>query len=523
MPTAKIPLANSRKELPTGSTVLGVPRGEELIQVTVVVRRRTPMEAPTASSQRLSREDLARLYGADPADIQNVEQFAIAEGLRVVSSSLARRSILLEGTIAAMQQAFGVALINIQHEGKQFRARAGHVHIPPDLDGVIEAVLGLDNRPQARSRLRPLTRGVAPRAAGDTSYTPVQVGQLYNFPTQGNGAGQTIAIIELGGGYSASDLSTYFGGLGISPAPVVTAVSVDGAQNQPSGDPNSADGEVLLDIEVAGAVAPGVAIAVYFAPNTDQGFLDAITTAVHDTANAPTVISISWGGPESAWTQQSLQSFDQAFQDAATVGVTVCVAAGDGGSTDGQTDGLQHVDFPASSPHALACGGTRLVSSGGAIQSETVWNDGPGQGATGGGVSEVFPLPAFQANAGVPKSVNPSGFAGRGVPDVAGNADPATGYQVLVDGQNIVVGGTSAVAPLWAALIALMNQQIGKTLGYLNSAIYALPASSGAFQDITSGNNGAYSAGPGWDACTGLGSPDGAVLLTALQNPPPAA
>jgi kumamolisin len=358
--------------------------------------------------------------------------------------------------------------------------------------------------------------GVGPRAAGDTSYAPNAVAKLYNFPTAGSGSGQTVAIIELGGGYSASDLSAYFSALKISPAPSVTAVSVDGASNQPVGDPNSADGEVLLDIEVVGAIAAQAKIAVYFAPNTDQGFLDAITTAVHDNLRKPSVVSISWGGAESTWTTQSLTAYDQAFQDAGLLGVTVCCASGDDGSTDNVTDGAAHVDFPASSPNVLACGGTRLESSGGKVSREVVWNQGVGNGATGGGVSDQFPLPAYQAGAKVPVSVNPSHFKGRGVPDIAGDADPATGYQIHVDGKDAVFGGTSAVAPLWAALIALINQQLGKPVGFVNTALYAKGASG--LTDITNGTNGAYQAGPGWDACTGLGSPSGQALLTALKG-----
>ena len=187
------------------------------------------------------------------------------------------------------------------------------------------------------------------------------------FPAGANGQGQTIGIIELGGGYTQSDLDSYFSALGISPAPSVSAVSVDGAQNQPTGDTSGPDTEVMLDIEVAGSVAPGAKIVVYFAPNTDAGFLDAINQAVGDKQNNPSVISISWGGAESTWTAQSLQSYNSALEAASAVGVTVCIAAGDDGSTDGVTDGLQHVDFPASSPYALACGGTHLAGSGSTI------------------------------------------------------------------------------------------------------------------------------------------------------------
>jgi kumamolisin len=312
-------------------------------------------------------------------------------------------------------------------------------------------------------------------------------------------------------------LTTYFNNLKISPEPTVIAVAVDGATNSPTGDTSGPDTEVGLDIEVCGAVAPGARIAVYFAPNTDAGFLDAINQAVNDTVNKPSVISISWGGPESSWTAQSLQSYNSALQAAAAMGVSICVASGDNGSDDGVGDGQDHVDFPASSPYALACGGTSLQLSGSSISSEVVWNDGASGGATGGGVSGTFPLPSYQANAGVPAGTNPSGFKGRGVPDVSGDADPATGYNVTVDGSSFAVGGTSAVAPLWAGLIALLNQSLGKPVGFLNPVLYQTGENAGAFRDITSGNNGDFSAGPGWDACTGWGSPEGANLLKTLS------
>jgi kumamolisin len=298
----------------------------------------------------------------------------------------------------------------------------------------------------------------------------------------------------------------------------VTAVSVDSATNSPG---SSADGEVELDIEVIGGVAPGAAQQVYFAPNTDQGFIDAISDAVH-AATTPIAISISWGQSEDQWTAQSRTSMDAAFQDAVAIGVTVTVAAGDNGSSDDSTttSGV-HVDFPASSPNVLACGGTTLEGSTttSTITSEVVWNEqASNEGATGGGVSDVFPLPSYQANAGVPASAG-GGKTGRGVPDVAGNADPVTGYSVVVDGQQEPIGGTSAVAPLWAGLIARLAQATGKRFGLLQTSLYAgVKAGTAAtgFNDITEGNNGAYKAGPGWDACTGLGSPDGTALLTLL-------
>jgi kumamolisin len=207
---------------------------------------------------------------------------------------------------------------------------------------------------------------------------------------------------------------------------------------------------------------------------------------------------------------------DQAFADAALLGVTVTCASGDNGSDDRVGDGRAHADFPASSPHVLACGGTRLNGTAGEIADEISWNDGPAGGSTGGGISDVFDLPAWQSAAGVPPSANPNRRVGRGLPDVAGNASPATGYAVRVDGRDLVFGGTSAVAPLYAALVARLNQRLGRSVGFLNPALYG-PA-TGAIRDITAGDNGAYRAGPGWDACTGLGRIDGAQLLAALSR-----
>jgi kumamolisin len=288
--------------------------------------------------------------------------------------------------------------------------------------------------------------------------------------------------------------------------------------------------EVALDIEVAGGIAPGANIVVYFAPDaTDQSFLGAISAIVHDNVNKPNIVSISWGGPEETASGQFQSEFDQILQAAAQLGMTVCVAAGDSGSADFAAndpnwDKKTHVDFPASSPNVLACGGTHITATATSITSEVVWNDGPNDG-TGGGVSRFFSLPSFQTADDRQKAVDPAGPIMRGVPDVAGDAAPASGYRVLCDGQSFPdaaqgvppVGGTSAVAPLWAGLIARLNQSLGKPVGLLNPLVYAIPASANAFNDITVGNNGKYKAGPGWDACTGLGSPNGQNLLAALK------
>jgi kumamolisin len=515
----KVELPGSHREPLAGAVATRPVRENEVISATVILRRRNKVESTESfaysrahAPRHHSRDEFSTIHGARPADIAAIEEFAHEYGLTVTQSSHARRSVVLSGPAGNMQQAFGVTLHHYSSPRGEYRGRTGPVMVPEEIGSMVTAVLGLDSRPVAKPHVR-LRPAQAPGQQAGT-FTPVQVGNLYSFPTVGNGAGQTIGIIELGGGYRSSDLKTYFKGLGVK-EPTVKSVSVDGGVNQPGTDQDS-DGEVMLDIEVAGSVAPGANIVVYFAPNTDQGFVDAITTATQDTTNKPSVISISWGGPEESWTAQAADAMLQAVTDAAAVGVTVTVAAGDGGSDDGVGDGQLHVDLPACLPPVLGCGGTRLSASASAITSEVVWNEtASNEGATGGGVSKTYPLPSYQASAGVP--VQPeTNFAGRGVPDVSGDADPVTGYQVRVDGQNLVIGGTSAVAPLWAGLVALMNQQLGRSVGFLNPAIYQIGES--VFRDITVGNNGYWSAGPGWDPCTGLGSPNGVALLNALNG-----
>jgi kumamolisin len=364
--------------------------------------------------------------------------------------------------------------------------------------------------------------GATPHGAPAQTFTPVELSRLYQFPPDADGSGQCIAIIELGGGFRSQDLDRYFSGLGI-PRPQVTAISVDGKSNAPTGNPNGPDGEVVLDIEVAGGVAPGAQIAVYFAPNTNKGFLDAVKAAIHDSVRKPSVISISWGGPEDGggFSRATLNAFEQAFRAAAVMGVTVFAAAGDNGSSDGMPFG-DHVDHPACSPGVCACGGTSLQAPDKkTIISETVWNDDPKSSATGGGVSVVFDRPGYQAGLQVRKgSSAPTPLAKRGVPDVAAVVDPNTGYSVLVDGDLTTIGGTSAVAPLMAGLVARLNQKLGQPVGFLNPVLYRLLEKPGVFRDVTKGNNGTYTAGPGWDACTGVGVPVGTALLAALQGKP---
>jgi kumamolisin len=530
MPTKKtlLPLRGSGRSLRPGSRLIGPSDPTALVEVTVRLRSRSA-RTPSADKmgallpkrrRYLSREDYAAAHGAAPADIARVKAFARKSRLRVVAASQAERNVKLSGTVKALSQAFQVKLMEFEHPDGSYRGRMGFVYLPADVRKVVTGVFGLDSRRQARPRL--VRR--KPAAAADTSYTALQVAEFYQFPAGLDGSGECIGILEFGGGYAASDLQTYFGNLGIA-IPAVSSVAIDGSSNSPGTDPDS-DGEVALDIEVAGAIAPAARIVVYFAPFTEQGWVDALTAAINDKVNRPSVISISWGFAEGdpiqgfEWTAQTVQAVNETLQSAAAMGVTVCVAAGDDGSNDQVGDGHAHTDFPASSPYVLGCGGTRLTASGQTISSEVVWNDGPGSGG-GGGISDMNPLPAWQDGI-VPPSVNPGHNTGRGVPDVCGNADPDTGYTTVCAGKTEVVGGTSAVAPLWSALIARINQKLGSPVGYFNPLLYSKLGPSAAIRDIVKGNNdttgkiGGYSAGPGWDAASGWGSPVGAALLKAF-------
>jgi kumamolisin len=573
-----VPLPGSERTQLSGVQPAGQLNESETITVTLVLRRRAQVPAALViGPETVTHEELDAQYGAETDDIALVTSTMTELGLTVTDTHQGSRRMMVSGTIAALSAAFGTTLTLVtspQPGGTgeaTHRYRSGSLSVPADLAGIVTAVLGLDDRPVARPQFRRLTaaaasRTVTPETATPETATPEtatpetatpetatpetatpetatpetatpeaapaaptavpltapQVASLYNFPAGTDGTGQTIAIIELGGGYTQSDLDMYFSGLGLA-TPSVTAVGVGGGSNSP-GQPS--DGEVELDIQVAGAVAPKAAQLVYFAANTDQGFINAIAQAVHTTP-PPIVVSISWGQSEDQWSQQSRTSMDSVFADATALGVTVTVAAGDNGSSDdpNSTSGV-HVDFPASSPHVLACGGTQLIGNlnTNTITSEVVWNElANNEGAGGGGVSDVFPLPSWQASVGVPPIAGGTS-TGRGVPDVAGNADPVTGYLVVVDGKQQPIGGTSAVAPLWAGLIARLAQATGKKFGLLQPLIYGgvtAGAAAQGFNDISQGNNGAYSAGPGWDATTGLGSPNGQALLTHLSDPPP--
>ncbi len=482
--------------------------------------------------RRLGARALAALCSAGAEDVRRIRWFAREYGLKVVAASTAQRSVTLEGSLAALGRAFQVDFVEYDHPAGRYRSHQQPAQIPAELEAVVEDVMGLDTRSLADRHLHFVTRRAQP------GIDPREACQRYHFPGRATGKGQMVALIELGGGFHATDLQQYFRELGLR-APRLSVVEVDGQKNNPTpvaviqeavktGQPPSDKEEAkrlmwtvetTIDIELAGALAPGAQLVVYFGPNNDRGIFHAFQAALNNPKRPPSVISCSWGSTEGLWSDHFAKTvLARVFQDALLQGVTICFSSGDDG--DGSAgQGHPCVHFPASSPYVLACGGTQWVNLGSSFH-EVVWNETV-KGhlcQSSGGASHLFdPAPAWQASAEVPKKTD--GRTGRGVPDVAAKADFATGYKTCVGGLDIPMGGTSAAAPLWAALLARLNQRLRRPVGYLTSLLYLhRDRFRKGFFDITKGNNGdCYSAGPGWDACTGWGSPHGDELLKALS------
>ena len=534
-----VPLPGSQRTLLPNSRPTGPVDPSGTASVTVRVRsagkiqdleERVRKESlkPLKDRTYLTYDQLQQQHGAAKKDLDAVEKFAQQHNLVVVHRKAAERSVVLKGKLRDLLNAFPADVRLYDHSTGPYRGRKGEINIPQELSPIITGVFGLDTRPKRRFFHRQLA-AAANGPGGQNGVAPTVFAGRYNYPAsyQGqalDGSGQTIAIIELGGGFQTSDLQVYFNEIS-RPLPAVSAISIDHAGHDPS-TPSSPDDEVMLDIEVAGSVAPNAKIAVYFAPNQgDKGFLDAINAAIHDAERKPGVLSISWGSPERYMDQQSLTAYHELFVEASALGVTVCAASGDHGTADFDAqhwDGKINVNHPPSDPYVLGCGGTQIDGDG----NDVAWNDGTafdisvdggGGWATGGGISEAYPTPDYQKNAGIPVSID-NGKPGRGVPDIAMSA---TDYFTRVDTLEGAAGGTSAVAPLMAALVALLNQAKQKNIGFLNPFLYT-NANNGVVHDVTQGNNAikdtvkGYDAGPGWDACTGLGTPDGTAILNSL-------
>lgn len=403
-----------------------------------------------------------------------------------------------------------------------------------------DAPSGGSGRLQPRCRVNRAAVALPQTAAADgataASHTASYMADYYKFPVQATGAGKApvIGIISLGGGFLASDLSYYWRTvLGLSTVPTVLTVSIDGAKATFAGA--GADEENTLDLEIAGGTCPAATLVLYSAPNTDLGFYHAIAAATSVAGSViggrvyrPTVVSISWGAPESSWSASSLAAYNQLLASAVASGVTVLAASGDSGSGDGVPDGDIHADFPASSPNVVACGGTTLPVSAGEAERAWSWDPNRKWGG-GGGISRVFRASASQlAVVKYPTAGLAAPLKGkRALPDVALNADPFTGWTIAFNGKLYVnaFGGTSCVAPAMAGLLGRLNLRYPLSFSASLYAAYRAAAPGTAksgFGDVTLGSNdsvaapGVFSAGPGYDFCTGLGTVDGTKLRPLL-------
>ncbi|GAB7185026.1 putative serine protease [Kitasatospora sp. Ki12] len=542
-----------------GARVIGPAHSQTPLTVTVYLRRapdaparpdvyQLALQAPTRRSLPTDDQYAAAHRWLD-SDLRAVEDFAALHDLKVDNPDPMARSIQLTGTTQDVADAFRVTLARYRYQDaggnpRTYRGREGQIYLPAELDGIVTGVFGLDDRPiGARLLIRRAADTVPVAHAAPTvrpgAFLPPQLQAPYAYPAGTDGSGQCIAVLAFNGetppgipsgGYSLKALRNYFVNVLHQDMPDITNVVIPGVGtpgNEPGQDADfeTADtsGEIMLDLAIVGALAPKAKIVVYFSAFTEQGWVDVITRIVNDTENRPTVISSSYGNleavPGGRWTAGAMKRVDAAFANAAEKNISICCASGDDGSRDQADDERAHADFPASSPHVLGIGGTSLVVDHGKVVSEVCWDDGPGS-RTGGGISKVFPVPPFQAAVHVPPSVNPPHGHGRGVPDVSGLADPRTGVVIpSVDGVHFnQIGGTSASAPMWSALLARINQGLpgSAQVGFLNPLLYAKFA-TGVLRDVTQGSNGAYASGPGWDPCTGLGSIDGQRLLDGLK------
>ena len=496
----------------------------ETLRVTLVIERRTPCPRPPGSpggaAAMISREEFAARHAADAGDLARAAGYADERGLRVVASSRVARTVVVEGEKAAVERAFAPAV-----------GRAPGAP-PAELEGVVAAVIGL--RPHSPARPH-LPVGATPSASAPR-FTCPEIAALYDFP-RADGAGQAIAVVCLGGGFHRSDLDAFAASIGLA-APEVAEVGVAGGANDPAsieelkgllrylddqeGPPPSDAAlfsfETTMDVELAVGFAPGARVAAYFAPSNDeQGFYQALAAAVFDSENRPSVITLSWGWPEADWQDESariLPVVEELLSEAGALGITFCASSGDSGA--GGPGEQAWVQYPASSPYALSCGGTAIEVADGEIVAETAWRQRVGEEiySSGGGVSAIFERPAFQDGIAL---LDDNGR--RGVPDVSGIADRGAGVAVVVGGEVVAGGGTSAVAPLWAALAARVDQALGCPLGHADPCLYAAARRDpGCFRDVTIGGNREYRASGGWDAVTGLGSPHGERLVAALRG-----
>jgi kumamolisin len=586
-----VPLPGSEPAHRPGAAAGKAVVGSRRAQVTVVLEPEPlPPDHPVAVKARaqdllgaaappLTLEELADLEAPPPRAVEEVLRFAAVHRLKVLEVSRLRRDVVLEGSAADLGRAFAVTQREYRDAEGSYQAYGGPLSIDPRWAGAVTGILGLDTLPHYAPQTAPAPHtAVAP--AAPVLHQPAELAEHYRFPDASGLPHGRVALLESGGGYHPEDVGAYLAERGL-PAAELRDVSIpDGAGGVPGNTPLAAEQlhlvhklwrggtpretlvrvcgkptveeleatlEVTMDVEIVAAMAPGAPVDVVFASPTADGWRRALyallgapypgTPAASGRGGAPPVaLSISWGKAEQSWGSMKLRVLHGALDALGRRGVTVCCSSGDfGAHNTPEPARLRHVNFPASSPAVLACGGTTLVAQGGEISGERAWKQilGGQPLASGGGMSGFFPTPAYQSRLELPAAAGTwrapglgEDFRGRWLPDVAANADFTSAVALRLAGQEVVGGGTSAATPIWAALVARLAACLGRPLGGLNPTLYRL-AEGTALADVTHGDSHppvlglgpeGWEAGPGWDPVTGLGTPMGRALLEALSE-----
>lgn len=526
MAEGPVELLDSYRPLAAGARRIGDASPNDEVEVTITLRGPQLPAASDVTGPAMDFETFAARYSADPNDAARVKDELEKLGLRVYDMSPVTRSMHVCGTVQQLNAAFNVTLGTYQSDDQgQFRGREGRVSVPAPLAGIVTGVFGLDDRRMAQPKNAPVQAAAA--ALG-----PADLEALYQFPP-GDAAGQVIAIAEFGGTYSASDVQAFCQKYD-RPVPEITTLPLE-----PRADHQHPEysGELMMDIEVIAALCPAASISVYFTRFNQKGWIDLLDAVAKIEPLPPVALSISYGQAEDSpdWSRSAVTEINQRLQSVAMLGVTVCVSSGDDGAGDQMDDGQAHVQFPASSPFVLSVGGTMLTGAPPEEPEEVVWWVRPGDrslggagGSTGGGVSTVFPRPAWQTVD--VKSLNAGSIDGRVVPDVAALAGQPY-YDLIFRGKDRPGGGTSAATPLWAALLARISAVLPdpSQRRFLTPLLYGAapggqPVGATACTDIRSGDNRSpgvqgYEAGDGFDAVSGWGTPLGTTLTQLLSQP----
>ena len=499
----RVPLPGSHRVVWPGSRQAAPVTSEEDVLLTAWLRPRQGGEIDAAAARAIGnvpplqrtpsdRKSLEERTAADPADVETLARYCDSLGIAVGPARW--RSMTLSGPVAQLIDAFGADVAIFEDEDlRRFRHRSGPLHVPAEIVTIVRGIFGLHQWPRSR-RLPPLQRHATPLLARD-------VASRYAFP-DADGTGQTIGVLQLNGTFDVADFQACMAAQQLSPPPPLVKRVDDAAIHHDRA--TLQDLEATLDVQIIASLVPGARIVVYEAPNDERGFLDALRAAIFDDEHAPSVLSMSYGWPERLWTPVALDILDELFAAAALAGVSVFCASGDNGA-EVDAEGRAHVLAPASCEFVIACGATSIAGD-----AESAWEN------TGGGFSDRFDAPAWQR--GVAQVASRYGVeARRGVPDLSAQQSP--GYYVVMQGTELAMGGTSAVAPVCAALAARINQRIGVPIGFVAPLLYA-PENAACFTPVTAGCNGRYEAAPGWNPCTGLGTPLGTELEKVLVHTP---